>query len=113
MAGLFFLEGALVSVLMLGRVLVVGFALMIASFYTAEPAPSSSHGSLVSLPGIFINCGILFGYIVSFCLSGLAAHLSWCLIDWCRCCACNLSFIGSAADHARISLLACEPHSGS
>jgi MFS family permease len=77
---IFFLVGALVSVLMLGRVLGVGFALMIASFYTAEPAPSSSHGSLVSLPGIFINCGILFGYIVSFCLSGLAAHLSWCLM---------------------------------
>jgi hypothetical protein len=42
--------------------------------------PSSSHGSLVSLPGIFINCGILFGCIISFCLSGLAAHLSWCLM---------------------------------
>jgi MFS family permease len=62
--------------LMLGKVLGVGFALMIASFYTA----SSSHGSVVSLPGIFINCGILFGYIVSFCFSGLAAYLSWCLI---------------------------------
>jgi len=79
-AALFFLVGALVSVLMLGRVLGVGFALMIASFYTAEPASSGSHGSLVSLPGIFINCGILFSYIVSFCLSGLAAHLSWCLM---------------------------------
>ncbi len=39
MAALFFLVGALVSVLMLGRVLGVGFALMIASFYIGEPAP--------------------------------------------------------------------------
>ncbi len=38
MAALFFLVGALVNVLILGRVLGVGFALMIASFYRAEPA---------------------------------------------------------------------------
>jgi len=48
--------------------------------YTAELAPASSHGSLVSLPEIFINFGILLGYIVSFCISGLPAYLSWCLM---------------------------------
>ncbi len=67
-------------VLMVGRVLAgigVGFALMIAPVYTAELAPASSRGSLVSLPEIFINFGILLGYIVSFCLSGLPAYLSW------------------------------------
>ncbi|CAK9874221.1 unnamed protein product [Sphagnum jensenii] len=86
-AALFFLLGALVMglapnfpVLMVGRILAgigVGFALMIAPVYTAELAPASSRGSLVSLPEIFINFGILLGYIVSFCLSGLPPYLSW------------------------------------
>ncbi|CAK9271393.1 unnamed protein product [Sphagnum jensenii] len=86
-AALFFLLGAVVMglapnfpVLMVGRVLAgigVGFALMIAPVYTAELAPASSRGSLVSLPEIFINFGILLGYIVSFCLSGLPPYLSW------------------------------------
>jgi hypothetical protein len=49
--------------------------------YTAELAPASSHGSLVSLPEIFINFGILLGYIVSFCISGLPAYLSWCTLS--------------------------------
>jgi hypothetical protein len=93
---------------------VLVFALMIASFYTAEPASSGSHGSLVSLPGIFINCGILFSYIVSFCLSGLAAHLSWCLMPG----AGAVPAICLALGVLQImpeSLLACDskPHSGS
>lgn len=48
--------------------------------YTAELAPASSHGCPVSLPEIFIHFGILLGYIVIFCVSGLPAYLSWCLM---------------------------------
>lgn len=86
-AQLFFLAGALIlgiapnfSVLMVGRFLAgigVGFALMVAPVYTAELSPASSRGSLVSLPEIFINFGILLGYIFSYILSGLPLHLGW------------------------------------
>ncbi|CAM6113739.1 unnamed protein product [Calypogeia fissa] len=86
-AQLFFLVGALIlgvapnfSVLMVGRFLAgigVGFALMVAPVYTAEVSPASSRGSLVSLPEIFINVGILLGYICSYALSGLPLNLGW------------------------------------
>lgn len=86
-AALFFLVGAGImgvaprfSLLMVGRLLEgigVGFALMIAPVYTAELAPASSRGSLVSLPEIFINIGILLGYMISYFFSGLPASISW------------------------------------
>ena len=86
-AALFFLVGAAVmgaapnfGLLMVGRLLEgigVGFALMIAPVYTAELAPASSRGSLVSLPEVFINLGILLGYIVSYSLAGLPAKVGW------------------------------------
>lgn len=86
-AALFFLVGAGImgvaprfSLLMVGRLLEgigVGFALMIAPVYTAELAPASSRGSLVSLPEIFINIGILLGYMISYFFSGLPANVSW------------------------------------
>eukprot|EP00253_Pinus_taeda_P011130 PITA_11130 len=87
LAALIFLMGAAVMglapsflQLMGGRLLAgvgVGFALMIAPVYTAELAPASSRGALTSLPEIFINVGILLGYISNYFLSGLPAHLSW------------------------------------
>ncbi|GLJ29735.1 hypothetical protein SUGI_0586790 [Cryptomeria japonica] len=67
-------------VLMVGRFLGgigVGFGLMIAPVYTAEVSPASSRGALTSLPEIFINFGILLGYISNYFLSGLPAHISW------------------------------------
>lgn len=86
-AALFFLVGAGImgvaphfSLLMIGRLLEgigVGFALMIAPVYTAEVAPASSRGSLVSLPEIFINIGILLGYMVSYVFSGLPSNVNW------------------------------------
>lgn len=66
--------------LMGGRLLAgigVGFALVIAPVYSAELAPASSRGALTSLPEIFINAGILLGYISNYFLSGLPIHLSW------------------------------------
>lgn len=86
-AALFFLVGAGImgvaphfSLLMVGRLLEgigVGFALMIAPVYTAEVAPASSRGSLVSLPEIFINIGILTGYTISYLFSGLPVAVGW------------------------------------
>lgn len=67
-------------ILMVGRFLGgigVGFGLMIAPVYTAEISPASSRGALTSLPEIFINIGILLGYISNYLLSGLPAHISW------------------------------------
>lgn len=86
-AALFFLVGAGImgvaphfGVLMAGRLLEgigVGFALMIAPVYTAEVSPASSRGLLVSLPEIFINFGILLGYMISYFFAGLPASVNW------------------------------------
>ncbi|KAI5054138.1 hypothetical protein GOP47_0004629 [Adiantum capillus-veneris] len=82
-----FLVGALVMglapsffILMIGRLLAgigVGLALMVAPVYTAEVAPASSRGSLVSLPEIFINIGILLGYVSNYTFSGLPVNIAW------------------------------------
>eukprot|EP00250_Pteridium_aquilinum_P005844 c15871_g1_i1 orf=152-2017(-) len=82
-----FLMGALVmglapsfSILMAGRLLAgfgVGLALMVAPVYTAEVAPAGIRGSLVSLPEIFINVGILLGYVSNYVFSGLPANIAW------------------------------------
>ncbi|KAL3679431.1 hypothetical protein R1sor_022387 [Riccia sorocarpa] len=86
-AGSFFLVASLVmavaptfGILMVGRVLAgigVGFALMIAPVYTAEVSPASNRGTLVSLPEIFINFGILLGYVFSYILAGVDEHINW------------------------------------
>lgn len=87
LASAIFFAGALImgfapsyGVLMTGRVLsgvAVGFALMIAPVYSAELSPAAVRGSLVCLAEIFINFGILLGYIVSFAFQSLPTHLSW------------------------------------
>ncbi|KAJ4962420.1 hypothetical protein NE237_022359 [Protea cynaroides] len=58
----------------------VGFALMITSVYTAEVSPASCRGFLSSLPEIFINVGILLGYVSNFAFSRLSLYLSWCFM---------------------------------
>ncbi|GAB4853302.1 Polyol transporter 5 [Ancistrocladus abbreviatus] len=66
--------------LMVGRFVAgigVGYALMIAPVYTAEVAPASSRGFLTSFPEVFINTGILFGYLSHFGFSKLPLHLGW------------------------------------
>eukprot|EP00250_Pteridium_aquilinum_P026353 c32885_g1_i1 orf=19-1611(+) len=68
------------AILMVGRVIsgvAVGFALMIAPVYSAELSPAAVRGSLVSMTEIFINFGILLGYVVSFAFQSLPTHLSW------------------------------------
>ncbi|KAI8015201.1 Polyol transporter 5 [Camellia lanceoleosa] len=66
--------------LMVGRFVAgvgVGYALMIAPVYTAEVSPAASRGFLVSFPEVFINAGILLGYVSNYAFSKLPLHLGW------------------------------------
>ncbi|KAA0045928.1 Polyol transporter 5 [Cucumis melo var. makuwa] len=75
-AAVIFFAGALLmgfatnySFLMFGRFVAgvgVGYALMIAPVYTAEVSPASSRGFLTSFPEVFINAGILLGYVSNY-----------------------------------------------
>ena len=68
------------TVLIMGRLLAgigMGFGVMITPVYIAEIAPTVSRGSLTSFPEIFINLGILLGYISNYAFSGLPAHINW------------------------------------
>ncbi|KAF6149756.1 hypothetical protein GIB67_017489 [Kingdonia uniflora] len=66
--------------LMVGRFVAgigVGYALMIAPVYTAEVSPASARGFLTSLPEVFINIGILLGYVSNWALAHLNDNLNW------------------------------------
>eukprot|EP00262_Sarcandra_glabra_P017950 TRINITY_DN62_c0_g1_i1.p1 TRINITY_DN62_c0_g1~~TRINITY_DN62_c0_g1_i1.p1 ORF type:complete len:538 (-),score=40.51 TRINITY_DN62_c0_g1_i1:319-1932(-) len=66
--------------LMVGRFVAgvgVGYALMIAPVYTAEVAPASSRGFLTSFPEVFINTGVLLGYVSNYAFGQLPDHLAW------------------------------------
>lgn len=86
-AGAIFFAGALLmgfatnyAFLMVGRFVAgigVGYALMIAPVYTAEVAPASSRGFLTSFPEVFINGGILLGYVSNVAFSKLPLNLNW------------------------------------
>ncbi|CAI9089449.1 OLC1v1024021C1 [Oldenlandia corymbosa var. corymbosa] len=68
------------EILMLGRILAgvgIGFGVMIAPVYIAEISPTVARGSLTSFPEIFINLGILLGYVSNYAFSGLSPHISW------------------------------------
>ncbi|XWS54626.1 hypothetical protein CRYUN_Cryun10bG0105000 [Craigia yunnanensis] len=86
-AGAIFFVGALLmgfatnyAFLMVGRFVAgigVGYALMIAPVYTAEVSPASSRGFLTSFPEVFINGGILLGYVSNYAFSKLPTNLGW------------------------------------
>ncbi|KAK3021782.1 hypothetical protein RJ639_045104 [Escallonia herrerae] len=85
-AGIFFVGALLMgfatdyAFLMVGRFVAgigVGYALMIAPVYTAEVSPASSRGFLTSFPEVFINGGILLGYVSNYAFSKLPTHLGW------------------------------------
>lgn len=85
-AGTFFAGALLMGLapsywfLIAGRVVAgigVGYSLMIAPVYTAEVSPSSTRGFLTSLPEVFINVGILLGYVVNYSLAGLPLRINW------------------------------------
>ncbi|MBA0606058.1 hypothetical protein Godav_018575, partial [Gossypium davidsonii] len=66
--------------LMVGRFVAgigVGFALLIAPVYTAEVSPASSRGFLNSFPEVFINIGLLLGYVSNYAFSKLQTDLGW------------------------------------
>ncbi|THG23716.1 probable polyol transporter 4 [Camellia sinensis] len=68
------------TILMIGRLLAgvgIGFGVMIAPIYIAEIAPAVTRGSLTSFPEIFINLGILLGYVSNYVFSGLPSHINW------------------------------------
>ncbi|KAL6286637.1 hypothetical protein ACE6H2_011027 [Prunus campanulata] len=68
------------EILMIGRLLAgigIGFGVMIAPVYIAEISPTIARGSLTSFPEIFINLGILLGYVSNYAFSGLPAHINW------------------------------------
>ncbi|KAI9123611.1 hypothetical protein K1719_004911 [Acacia pycnantha] len=84
--GIFFVGAVLMGIspnyafLMFGRFFAgvgVGYAMMIAPVYTAEVSPTSSRGFLTSFPEVFINSGILLGYISNFAFSRLPLWLGW------------------------------------
>ncbi|XP_048137818.1 probable polyol transporter 4 [Rhodamnia argentea] len=66
--------------LMIGRLLAgvgMGFGGMITSLYIAEISPTISRGTLTSFPEIFVNLGILLGYISNYAFAGLSVHINW------------------------------------
>lgn len=68
------------EVLMIGRLLAgvgIGFGVMIAPVYIAEISPSVVRGSLTSFPEIFVNLGILLGYVSNYTFSGMPVHINW------------------------------------
>ncbi|KAL8506584.1 hypothetical protein ACS0TY_017472 [Phlomoides rotata] len=68
------------EVLMMGRILAgigIGFGVMIAPVYIAEISPTVARGSFTSFPEIFINLGILLGYVSNYVFSRLSSHINW------------------------------------
>lgn len=86
-AGAIFFVGAILmgfatnyAFLMFGRFVAgigVGYALMIAPVYTAEISPALARGFLTSLPEVFINSGVLLGYVSNYAFSKLPTNLGW------------------------------------
>lgn len=68
------------NLLMIGRLLSgigIGFGATIMGVYIAEISPANSRGFLTSFPEIFINLGILLGYVSNYAFSGLPIHINW------------------------------------
>ncbi|KAL3621220.1 putative polyol transporter 1 [Castilleja foliolosa] len=86
-AGVIFFVGALLmgfatnyAFLMVGRFIAgigVGFGMMIAPVYTTEVAPASARGFLTSFPEVFINVGILLGYVSNILFSKVPNNMGW------------------------------------
>ncbi|XP_015952037.1 polyol transporter 5 [Arachis duranensis] len=66
--------------LMFGRFVAgigIGYGAVVASVYIAEISPASSRGFLTSFPEVFINGGILLGYISNFAFSKMKLQVGW------------------------------------
>ncbi|XP_059076146.1 polyol transporter 5 isoform X2 [Cryptomeria japonica] len=87
LAALIFFVGAVVmslapsfAWLMMGRLVGgvgLGYAIVIAPVYTAELAPASTRGMLTCFPEIFVNLGILLGYVANYAFQGLPTNYNW------------------------------------
>ncbi|WOG82419.1 hypothetical protein DCAR_0101583 [Daucus carota subsp. sativus] len=87
LAGIIFFLGAILMglatnfvFLMVGRFVAgigVGYAMMIAPVYTTEVAPASYRGFLTSFPEVFINSGVLLGYVSNYAFAKLPLWLGW------------------------------------
>ncbi|KAL6270157.1 hypothetical protein ACE6H2_027068 [Prunus campanulata] len=87
LSGTIFFVGAIImgvapgyGLLMFGRFVAgigVGYGLMIAPVYTVEISPTLSRGFLTSFPEVFVNLGILLGYISNYAFSKLPVHMGW------------------------------------
>ncbi|CAI8616873.1 unnamed protein product [Vicia faba] len=87
LAGIIFFVGAILmglsmnyAFLMFGRFFAgvgIGFAFLIAPVYISEVSPTSSRGFLTSLPEVFLNGGILIGYISNYGFSKLPLQYGW------------------------------------
>ncbi|XP_027151811.1 putative polyol transporter 2 [Coffea eugenioides] len=87
MAGVIFFAGAILmafatnyAFLMFGRFVAglgVGYALMIAPVYSAEISPRSIRGFITSFTEVFINFGVLLGYVSNYFFAKLATNLGW------------------------------------
>ncbi|CAL5212537.1 unnamed protein product [Lathyrus oleraceus] len=87
LAGVIFFVGAILmglsmnyAFLMFGRFFAgvgMGFAFLIAPVYISEVSPTTTRGFLTSLPEVFLNGGILVGYISNYGFSKLPLHYGW------------------------------------
>ncbi|KAI9086741.1 hypothetical protein K1719_031335 [Acacia pycnantha] len=87
LAAIVFQIGALIMtlapsfpILMVGRLIAgigIGFGVMISPIYIAEISPNATRGTMTSFPEIFINIGILLGYVSNYAFSGLSPHINW------------------------------------
>ncbi|XP_028775646.1 probable polyol transporter 6 [Neltuma alba] len=86
-ASLIFMSGSILMgygpsypILMIGRCtsgIGAGFALVIAPVYCSEISPPSSRGFLTSFPSLFINVGILLGYVSNYFFGKMSLLLGW------------------------------------
>ncbi|KAJ7521860.1 hypothetical protein O6H91_19G071800 [Diphasiastrum complanatum] len=68
------------GLLLTGRLLSgisVGAVYVIVPLYVAEVSPPEIRGTLISLPEISLNFGILLGYLSGYLLSGLPSNINW------------------------------------
>lgn len=86
-AGVIFFAGAFLmafatsyAFLMVGRFVAgigVGYAMMIAPVYSTEISPRSTRGFITSFTEVFINFGVLLGYVSNYFFSKMATNLGW------------------------------------
>ncbi|KAL2937706.1 putative polyol transporter 4 [Bienertia sinuspersici] len=68
------------EILMIGRLLSgigIGLGATIMGVYIAEISPAISRGFLTTFPEIFINLGILLGYVSNYAFSSLPSNINW------------------------------------